>query len=139
LGKKGLVLSVNGNSVEIQIGNIRVRAQKSDLEHTTQEEIPEVRANYEALIRTHTDVVSPGMELDLRGQQVDEALENLGYFLDKAFLAGLPWARIIHGMGTGRLRKAVRNVLKAHSQVDHFEPGKEGEGGDGVSVVSFLE
>ena len=81
----------------------------------------------------------PGMELDLRGQQVDEALENLGYFLDKAFLAGLPWARIIHGMGTGRLRKAVRNVLKAHSQVDHFEPGKEGEGGDGVSVVSFLE
>jgi len=139
LGKKGVVLSVNGNSVEIQIGNIRVRAQKSDLEHTIQEETPEVRASYEAVVRTHTDVVSPGMELDLRGQNVDEALENLGFFLDKAFLAGLPWARIIHGIGTGRLRKAVRNILKEHSQVDHFKPGKEGEGGDGVSVVSFLE
>ena len=139
LGKKGVVLSVKENSVEIQIMNIRVRAQKSDLEHTIMEEIPEVKAGYEAMVRTPTEVVSPGMELDLRGQQVDEALENLGYFLDKAFLAGLPWARIIHGMGTGRLRKAVRDVLKAHPQVDHFEPGKEGEGGDGVSVVSFLE
>jgi len=139
LGKKGLVLSVNGNAVEIQVGNMRVRAQKSDLEHTAQEEAPEVEAGYETIVRTPTEVVSPGMELDLRGQQVDEALENLGYFLDKAFLARLPWARIIHGMGTGRLRKAVRDVLKAHPQVDHYEPGKEGEGGDGVSVVSFTE
>lgn len=138
LGKKGLVISVDGNSVEIQVGNMRVRAQKSDLEHTTLEEV-EVEADHEAIVRTPTEVVSPGMELDLRGQRVDEALENLGYFLDKAFLAQLPWARIIHGIGTGRLRKAVRDVLKAHPQVDHFEPGKEGEGGDGVTVVSFLE
>ncbi len=139
LGKKGNVLTVNGNSEEIQVGNMRVRAQKSDLEHTTMDEKAEVDAGHEAIVRTPTEVVSPGMELDLRGQRVDEALENLGYFLDKAFLARLPWARIIHGMGTGRLRKAVREVLKAHPQVDHFDPGKEGEGGDGVSVVSFLE
>jgi len=139
LGKKGDVLSINGNSVEIQVGNMRVRAQKSDLEHTIMDETAEVEAGHDAIVRTPTEVVSPGMELDLRGQRVDEALENLGYFLDKAFLARLPWARIIHGMGTGRLRKAVREVLKAHPQVDHFDPGKEGEGGDGVSVVSFLE
>ncbi|NQS90990.1 MAG: Smr/MutS family protein, partial [Chloroflexi bacterium] len=72
-------------------------------------------------------------------QQVDEALENLGFFMDKAFLAILPWARVIHGMGTGRLRAAVREILKKHPQVDHFEPGKEGEGGDGVTIISFLE
>ena len=118
---------------------MRVRAQKSDLEHTTMDETAEVDAGHDAIVRTPTEVVSPGMELDLRGQRVDEALENLGYFLDKAFLARLPWARIIHGVGTGRLRKAVREVLKAHPQVDHFDPGKEGEGGDGVSVVSFME
>ncbi len=139
LGKTGIVLSVNGNSVEIQVGNIRVRAQKSDLEHTKQDEVEEMDIGHEAIVRTPSEVVSPGMELDLRGQQVDEALENLEYFLDKAFLARLPWARIIHGMGTGRLRKAVRDVLNVHPQVDHFEPGKEGEGGDGVSVVSFLD
>jgi DNA mismatch repair protein MutS2 len=139
LGKKGLVLSVNGNAVEIQVGNMRVRAQKSDLEHAALEQDPEADIGYETVVRTPSEIVSPGMELDLRGQQVDEALENLGYFLDKAFLARLPWARIIHGMGTGRLRKAVRQVLTAHPQVDHFEAGKEGEGGDGVSVVSFTE
>ena len=139
LGKKGKVLSVNDNSVDIQIGNIRVNAQKSDLEHTVMEDAPEVDAGHEAVVHTPVEIVSPGIELDLRGQQVDEALENLGYFLDKAFMARLPWARIIHGMGTGKLRKAVRDVLKKHPQVDHFEPGKEGEGGDGVSVVSFME
>jgi DNA mismatch repair protein MutS2 len=139
LGKKGRVIAVNGNSVEIQVGNMRVRAQKSDLEHAAAEEKAEVEAGHEAIVRTPTEVTSPGTELDLRGQQVDEALENLGYFLDKAFLARLPWARIIHGVGTGRLRNAVRDVLGKHPQVDHFEPGKEGEGGDGVSVVSFLE
>ena len=137
LGKKGNVLSVNGDAVEIQVGILRVRAQKSDLEHTAQEEIPEVAAGYDAVVRTPTEITSPGMELDLRGQQVDEALENLGYFLDKAFLAGLPWARIIHGMGTGKLRKAVREILKNHPQVNNYDPGKEGEGGDGVTVVSF--
>jgi DNA mismatch repair protein MutS2 len=77
--------------------------------------------------------------LDLRGQQVDEALENLGFYLDKAFLARMPWVRIIHGMGTGKLRSAVRKALKSHPQVDHYERGKEGEGGDGVTVVSFGE
>jgi len=70
---------------------------------------------------------------------VHEALENLSYFLDKAFLARLPWVRIIHGMGTGKLRKAVREALRGHPQVDHFERGKEGEGGDGVTLVSFGE
>ena len=137
LGKKGTVLSVNGDAVEVQVGNMRVRAQKSDLEHAGEEGEPEVKVDSKSSVRTPKDVASPGMELDLRGQQVDEALQNLEYFLDKAFLAGMPWARIIHGMGTGRLRKAVRQTLKKHPQVANFEPGKEGEGGDGVTVVSF--
>ena len=125
--------------MEIQVGIIRVRARKSDLEHTPGGEETEVEVAPQAVIYTPTEVESPGTELDLRGQQVDEALENLGYFLDKAFLARMPWARIIHGMGTGKLRSAVRNALKSHPQVDNFERGKEGEGGDGVTVVSFGE
>ena len=139
LGKKGKVLSVNGNDVEIQVGNIRVRTRKSDLEHAAGTDEPEREVAPRTVIHSPTEVESPGTELDLRGQKVDEALENLGYFLDKAFLARLPWARIIHGMGTGRLRSAVREALKAHPQVESFERGKEGEGGDGVTVVSFGE
>jgi len=139
LGKNGMVLSVNGDNVEIQVGVIRVRAQKADLEHSSDLEPPEFQVKQNSVVRTPRDVESPGTELDLRGQQVDEALENLGYYLDKAFLAGLPWARIIHGIGTGKLRTAVRKTLKVHPQVKNFEPGKENEGGDGVTVVSFLE
>lgn len=139
LGKKGEVLSVDGDDVEIQVGNIRVRSRKSDLEHTQGTEEPEVEVGANTVIHSPAEVESPGTELDLRGQQVDEALENLSYFLDKAFLVRLPWVRIIHGMGTGRLRSAVRKALKTHPQVERFERGKEGEGGDGVTVVSFGE
>ncbi len=139
LGKNGMVLSVNGDNVEIQVGVIRVRAQKADLEHSSDPETPEVEVKQNSVVRTPRDIESPGTELDLRGQRVDEALENLGYFLDKAFLAGLPWARIIHGIGTGKLRTAVRKTLKNHPQVINFESGKEKEGGDGVTVVSFLD
>jgi DNA mismatch repair protein MutS2 len=96
-----------------------------------------VEVGFQAMVKTPQEVVSPGLELDLRGQQVDEALENLEYFLDKAFLARLPWVRIIHGMGTGKLRSAVRKTLKNHPQITNFESGKEKEGGDGVTIVSF--
>ncbi len=139
LGKKGKVLSISGDDVEIQVGNIRVRARKSDLEHNPTGEDLKLEITPQSVVYTPTEVESPGTELDLRGQQVDEALENLGFFLDKAFLARMPWVRIIHGMGTGKLRSAVRRALKDHPQVDHFERGKEGEGGDGVTVVSFGE
>jgi DNA mismatch repair protein MutS2 len=137
LGKNGQVLGIDGEDVELMVGNIRVRARKSDLEYISQPESSRVDVAQQTLVRTPEQAESPGLELDLRGQQVDEALENLGYFLDRAFLARLPWARIIHGMGTGRLRSAVRKALQSYPQVSHFEAGKEGEGGDGVTVVSF--
>ncbi len=139
LGKNARVLAVDGDDVELMVGNIRVRARKSDLEHASDPEVDRVEVAEQTLVRTPEPPQSPGLELDLRGQQVDEALENLGYFLDRAFLARLPWARIIHGMGTGRLRSAVRKALRSHPQVNSFEPGKEGEGGDGVTIVSFEE
>jgi DNA mismatch repair protein MutS2 len=139
LGKKGIVLSVDGEDVELQVGIIRVRAQKADLEHTLEPEQSQPEIETKSSVRTPKDIASPGTELDLRGQSVDEALENLGYYLDRAFLAGLPWVRIIHGIGMGRLRSAVREVLKSHPQINSYEPGKEQEGGDGVTIVSFME
>jgi DNA mismatch repair protein MutS2 len=136
LGKKGLVLSVDQDDVEVQVGNIRVRAQIADLEHSPEEDRSPEEGD-SSLVRTPKDTPSPGIELDLRGQQVDEALQNLEYYLDKAFLAGIPWSRIIHGMGMGRLRSAIRKRLKEHPQVKSFESGKENEGGDGVTVVTY--
>ena len=78
---------------------------------------------------------APPLELDLRGLTVDEALEQLDRRLDAAYLAGLPFLRIIHGRGTGRLRQAIRESLKGNAYVSRAEPGGETEGGDGVTVV----
>ena len=80
-------------------------------------------------------MASPGVELPLRGLTVDEALERLDSYLDQAFMAGLPYVRIVHGKGTGKLRDAVRRELKGHSHIQRFEKGGIGEGGDGVTVA----
>lgn len=138
LGQKGTVQSLEGKDAEVQVGAIRVRTQRSDLSRTKNSE-SEDPPEPQSTIRKPRDVASPGTELDLRGQRVDEALQNLEYFLDKAFIAGLPYVRIIHGMGRGRLRSAVRKQVKAHPQVSAFERGEEREGGDGVTVVTLQE
>jgi DNA mismatch repair protein MutS2 len=81
---------------------------------------------------------SPGMELDLRGKRADEALTDLDRFLDAAFLAGLPFIRIIHGKGTGKLREVVRQTLHSHPHVRSFEGGGDKEGGEGVTVAKLV-
>jgi DNA mismatch repair protein MutS2 len=75
--------------------------------------------------------------LDLRGATVQEALEVLDRYLDDASLAGLDQATIIHGMGTGALRDAVREHAGAHPLVKSWRPGGRGEGGDGATIVEF--
>jgi dsDNA-specific endonuclease/ATPase MutS2 len=80
---------------------------------------------------------SPGVELDLRGQRSEEALDSLERYLDSAYLAGLPWVRIIHGKGTGKLRQAVREALSQSPHVKSFESGGDKEGGEGVTVANL--
>ncbi|PKM86583.1 MAG: endonuclease MutS2 [Firmicutes bacterium HGW-Firmicutes-12] len=76
-------------------------------------------------------------ELDLRGYTVDEALLATEKFLDDAFLAGIPQAYIIHGKGTGALRKAISDMLRKHHSIDTSRIGGHYEGGHGVTVVEF--
>ncbi|HKI86943.1 MAG TPA: Smr/MutS family protein, partial [Thermoanaerobaculia bacterium] len=75
------------------------------------------------------------LELDLHGERVEEALERLERYLDRALLASYSEVRIVHGHGTGRLRRAVRTRLKSHPAVSSFRPGEPNEGGDGATVV----
>jgi DNA mismatch repair protein MutS2 len=82
---------------------------------------------------------SPGIELDLRGQRAEDALDTLDGYIERAYLAGLPWVRIIHGKGTGKLRDVVREVLVSHPHVQSYEGGKRGEGGEGVTVAKLRE
>jgi DNA mismatch repair protein MutS2 len=77
------------------------------------------------------------LELHLRGQRVEEALQELDRYLDRALLAGHRQVRIVHGHGSGRLKSAVREHLRGHPAVAAFNPGGPGDGGDGATLVSL--
>ena len=80
---------------------------------------------------------SVASSLDLRGARVEEALEALGRYLDDASLAGLGTVTVVHGMGTGALRDAVREAVATHPLVRSARPGERGEGGDGATIVNL--
>jgi len=78
-------------------------------------------------------------ELRLRRLTVDEALWRLDQYLYDAFMAGLSSVRIVHGKGTGRLRRAVQNTLARHPLVKSYRLGDYGEGDYGVTIVELID
>ncbi|GAB4481163.1 MAG: endonuclease MutS2 [Anaerolineales bacterium] len=149
LGSEGVIRSLSESEAEVQIGALRIRAKlgeilrKQEAESAAQPVKAEGRkAKVEARQPASTPLEtrqSPGLELDLRGQRAEDALLLLESYLDRAYLAGLPFVRIIHGKGTGKLRQEVRAALKGHPQVGAFEEGLPSEGGDGVTVAKMVK
>jgi len=149
LGTQGVVTAMGEEEIEVSIGMLRVRTRLSDLEIAGQplEEAPTAvtkitKSSPAAASDQNTRIgesfaASPGIELDLRGQRAEEALEIMDRYLDSAYIAGLPFVRIIHGKGTGKLREVVRATLSQHAHVRSFEQGGEKEGGEGVTVVKL--
>ena len=80
-----------------------------------------------------------GGELNIIGRTTDEARDLLEKYLDDAFLAGLPSVRIIHGKGTGALRRAVEELLSAPPLVGEHRPGASSEGGAGATVATLTQ
>jgi len=76
-------------------------------------------------------------EIHLRRLTVDEALLKLDKYLHDAFMAGLYQVRVVHGKGTGTLRRIVRQQLAKHPLVKSYRPGGYGEGGEGVTIVEL--
>lgn len=135
LGTEGEVMELSEGDVEVQIGRFRVRVRPEDVELCERSVAPSPPPPAKAV--SLPPAPSPGVELNLRGYRVAGALPRLEEYLNDAFLAGLPWVRIIHGKGTGALRKAVRDALAGHTLVASFRSGGEGEGGEGVTVVKL--
>ena len=81
----------------------------------------------------------PDRELNLIGNNVDEALTRLEKFLDEAMITDSKSFRIVHGFGTGQLRRAVAEFLKKHPLVAHYGPAPENQGGGGATVVELKE
>jgi DNA mismatch repair protein MutS2 len=145
LNVQGVVTSLSEEEAEVQVGMLRVRARLSDLEIPGGNLAPqEEKASHRSSTFPSGDrpatlkiAPSPGIELDLRGKRAEDALDALERYLDAAYLSGLPFVRIIHGKGTGKLRVAVREALTEHPYVKSFESGGDKEGGDGVTVAKM--
>lgn len=134
LNTKGQILSIDKKEAELAVGRLHMRAKLSELELLEGEE-PESESPQPSI--SMSAVNSPGMELDIRGERVEEGLSRLESYLESAYLSSLPFVRIIHGKGTGRLREAVRHTLQDHRYVRSWEEGKDGEGGAGVTVAKL--
>ncbi len=162
LNTQGVVTSLSDEEAEVSVGVLRIRARLAELQLMGEETslsaspvgLPTAR---ELIVGSHPHPAavtpaltvrqsgsqlyaeSPGIELDLRGQRSEEALDALDRYIDSAYLAGLPWVRIIHGKGTGKLRLAVREALSHNPHVKSFESGGDKEGGEGVTVAKLAQ
>lgn len=135
LGAEGEVLSIKGQQAELQLGQMRFRAGLSDLIWRAS---PDDQSRGGSVAIKASQPASPGLELHLRGQIVEDALLNLDRYLDNAYMAGLPWVRIVHGKGSGKLRTMVREMLANHPLVERYEQAKGNEGGAGVTIATLV-
>jgi len=139
LGQAGRIVEISGRTgrVTLETEGARLVVPADDVE-VVAEPIsgPAPRdAEAEALRRRAAARVSPS--LSLRGERVEAALEQLEAYLDEALLAGLDSVQIIHGSGTGALRRAVREALAEHPRVRAVRTGRRDEGGDGTTVAEL--
>jgi DNA mismatch repair protein MutS2 len=153
LNTEGVVTALSESDAEVQIGSLRVRARLTDLVRKASEPVssnqppassdpslvsskPSTEGSGRAAL---SNTKSPGIELNLRGKLVEDGLEELDRYLEKAYSSGLLFVRIVHGKGTGKLRDAVRTALKSSPYVTSFEEPKENEGGAGVTVAKIAK
>ena len=135
MNAEGVVLSVKTEKhiAEVQVGSLRVRSKLSDLYIARKEE---EQKNVQ-VVRNLNPRPLPKRECNLLGLTVSEAIPEVEELLDGAVLSGLSEVRIVHGMGTGKLRSAIADFLRKDPRVKEFRLGKYGEGESGVTVVTL--
>ncbi len=134
---EGEVIEVKNDRVYVKSGLIKTRVKLSDImivDKKKKKSDKPHRSVYRTSSRADEDVTT---ELDLRGQNTEEALQNLGIFIDKCVLNGMSEVRIIHGKGLGVLKKAVGEELKNHPNIAEYRLGRYGEGEDGVTIAKL--
>ena len=153
LGLKGDVLGVDGETVTVQAGAVTVKVPKQALRVIQRSPSPRPspqRGEGERDSRPRRGrgqgegISTPGkgavaVEMNIIGRTTDEARDLLEKYLDDAFLAGLTSVRIIHGKGTGALRRAVEELLSTHPLVAEHRPGASSEGGAGATVATLTQ
>ena len=136
----GIVLTLpnKNNEVFVQFGNTKTNININNLE------LPKISKNNNSTkssvgFKNTSDLKSKSVspEINVIGQNVDDAIFIIDKYLDDCYLANLPTARIVHGKGTGKLRTGIHAFLKTHPHVKSFRLGTFGEGEMGVTIVEF--
>ncbi|MGA2277912.1 MAG: Smr/MutS family protein [Terracidiphilus sp.] len=137
---------------EVSLGPIKMRVKRDECsapqpsggDSAQEQKRPDPLAAARKQKNVHVTMISANtgdmrMEINLIGRTVDEATEELEKYLDRAFLAGLPRVRIIHGHGAGILRRGVREFLKSHPHVATIAEAPQNEGGQGATLVELRQ
>ena len=145
-GQEGVVQSVRlpKKEAEILCGSIRVRSKFSDIAlviggEKAQTNKNKKKSNFDSVQIKKSLVAkpAPSLEINVIGQTVHEALPDVEAFIDSAVIANLEEVRIVHGVGTGKLRAGIHEFLRTHKNVAEFRLGKYGEGETGVTIVKI--
>jgi DNA mismatch repair protein MutS2 len=143
LGWRGSITALTDADVEIESGGKRIRLGRGLVQRAKNPKaaagrgLPTTPQTRGSAAKEERDEASAAKEIKLIGLRVDEALPLVDKFLDDAFLADVPSIRIVHGFGQGRLRTAVRDLLKSHPHVTGFRDGSPHEGGAGATVAEL--
>ena len=142
LGIRGELLEIAGTSATVRSGSITVHVPVSALRPAAGAPDAGRRAmagsgRVSLRGKDHSGARQIAQELMLLGQTTDEARDRVEKYLDDAFLAGLASVRLVHGKGSGALRKAVRDLLAGHPLVESFRDGEPSEGGSGATVAAL--
>jgi DNA mismatch repair protein MutS2 len=139
LGSSGRIVEISGRTgrVTLETDEARIVVPSEDVEVVPEPITGPAPRDMEVdeLRRRAASRITP--QLDLRGERVEAALERLGEYLDEALLAGLDQAVIVHGAGTGALRRSIREYLADHPRVRSTRAGRREEGGDGATVAEL--
>ena len=135
LGLEGTVVELRGNDAEIDVRGKRMRAKVREL-RALGGTPASARVNVNVDLQPREGSLS---ELNVIGQTVDEAIARLEKFLDESTLTDQRTIRIVHGHGTGQLRRAIAAFLKNHPLVAHYELAPQKEGGGGATIVELKD
>ena len=135
LNQKVIIISTpdNKGDVQVEAGIMKINVKLKDLRKISNEPKKKEKKKREVKL----NMKSVDSRIDLRGMDSEEACYRTDKYLDEAYLANLGEVTIVHGKGTGILRKAINDMLKRHPHVKSYRLGVYGEGGDGVTIVEL--
>ena len=146
-GSIGIVDNIKGDQAEVRVKSLRFREKLENLELVEAGALPKTGSGRFAKLRAApgTEIHLSGrdenarVELKVIGQNTDEAVGAVDKFLDEAFINSLSQVRIVHGHGTGALRRAIAELLQDHPHVERFSPAPPEQGGAGATIVELRQ